>query len=144
VRWVQWGAMPSLHDELEALSRRLATTFGPSGFQPPVDVYATGPAGAESINVRVEIAGLDAGSVAVNLDGRMLTITGQRPPAHHDRVVYHHMEISYGPFERRIELPVDVDAKAATAGYDAGYLTVSLPVAPLARDRRVVVVQVMR
>jgi HSP20 family protein len=136
--------MPSLHDELDALSRRLATTFGPSGFQPPVDVYATGAAGAEAVNVRVEIAGLDAGSVAVNLDGRVLTIAGQRTPGHRERVVYHHMEISYGPFERRIELPVDVDAQAARASYDAGYLTVSLPVAHVPRPRRVVVVQVVR
>jgi HSP20 family protein len=130
--------------EIEALRRRLSGRFGPSGFEPPVDVYTAGPAGSEAVHVRMEIGGLDLDSVHVDLDGRLLVIAGQRPPGHRGRVTYHHMEIDYGPFQRRLELPADVDAAAATASYAAGYLTVSLPLVQRPRAPQVVVVRVMR
>jgi HSP20 family protein len=135
--------MPSLHDELEALRRRLTTQFGPAGFQPPVDVFAAGDP-PHTLGVRVEIAGLDTDSVAIHLDGRLLTIAGQRPPGHRQRVSYQHMEIDYGPFERRIELPADVDAGGASAEYSSGFLTVTLPIAQRPHRAAVVVVRVMR
>ena len=43
------------------------------------------------------------------------------------------MEIEVGPFERRVPLPEDVDTEAASASYDAGLLTIVLP---LVRRRR--------
>jgi len=40
------------------------------------------------------------------------------------------MEIDYGPFQRRVQLPEAVDVDAASARYEAGLLTVVLPLAP--------------
>jgi HSP20 family protein len=37
------------------------------------------------------------------------------------------MEISYGPFERTIQLPAQVDAESARASYEDGFLQVRLP-----------------
>jgi HSP20 family molecular chaperone IbpA len=39
------------------------------------------------------------------------------------------MEIEYGRFERTIQLVEDVDVAAASAGYEQGLLTVTLPIA---------------
>ena len=40
------------------------------------------------------------------------------------------MEIEYGPFERRVALTDPVDVDAAAAIYEAGMLTITLPLAP--------------
>ena len=42
---------------------------------------------------------------------------------------YQQLEIDYGPFERRIPLAVEVDPARARASYDAGLLTIVLPLA---------------
>jgi HSP20 family protein len=38
------------------------------------------------------------------------------------------MEIEYGPFQRRVSLPDDVDTSAARAEYRDGLLTVAVPI----------------
>jgi HSP20 family molecular chaperone IbpA len=40
---------------------------------------------------------------------------------------YEHIEIDYGPFERRIALGDDLDAGEAEAVYEHGLLTITLP-----------------
>jgi HSP20 family protein len=135
--------MRERHLEGDAL-RHLAALFGPTGFQPPVDVYTSDGPDGRAVHVRVEIAGLDPAAASVRVEGRLLVVAGDRRPSAAGRVTYAHMEIAYGPFERRIELPCDVDAGRATATYAAGYLTVSLPAATPRRRARVVVVEVLR
>jgi HSP20 family molecular chaperone IbpA len=121
----------------DALRRQLAVLFGQEGFLPPVDVYTTSD--PPTLHVRMEIAGVDPEQVAIRLEGRALTIEGERPPGHDSRVGYQHMEIPYGHFERRVELPVDVDGSRGGASYRAGFLTVSLPIAVRRSPRRVIV-----
>ena len=55
---------------------------------------------------------------------------------------YQQMEIEYGAFERHVALSEPVDAGAASAVYDAGLLTIVLPLAerPAPRERVTVVV----
>ena len=48
--------------------------------------------------------------------------------------VYQQAEIEYGRFQRRIPLERDIDAAAASAGYEAGMLTITLPLARRATD----------
>jgi HSP20 family protein len=43
--------------------------------------------------------------------------------------VYQQMEIEYGPFQRQVRLPEDVDPAQARAEYERGILRISLPVA---------------
>ena len=121
----------------DALRRQLSALLGQEGFLPAVDVYTTGD--PPTLHVRMEIAGLDPDRLSIRLEGRMLSIEGERPPGHAGRVAYQHMEIPYGRFERQVELPVDVDGAAAAAGYGSGFLTVSLPVTMRRTPRRVVV-----
>ena len=43
--------------------------------------------------------------------------------------VYQQMEIEYGAFQRTIQLAVDIDVEGASADYERGLLTVTLPIA---------------
>jgi HSP20 family protein len=96
------------------------------GFRPAVDVYrATEP---PVLTVVVELAGVDPEATELVLgDGALLIRGVRRRPAREARVV--HMEVDYGPFERRISIADPVDAEAAEATYSRGLLVVTLPIA---------------
>jgi HSP20 family protein len=72
--------------------------------------------------------------------GRALVIAGERPRPKPGGQVYEQMEIDYGAFERHVSLSVPVDAAAAEAHYENGFLTIVLPFAPRpAPDARVAI-----
>jgi HSP20 family protein len=108
------------------------------GFRPLVDSFRTDDPPA--LTVVVELAGVDPASLRLDVGERELVITGERPRPAEPRRVYQQLEIEYGRFERRIPLGEPVDVEAAEATYDAGLLTVVLPVAPAPPTERVTIV----
>ena len=52
------------------------------------------------------------------------------------------MEIEYGPFQRTIQLPADVETDAASAAYTHGVLTIVLPIATRPPSPRQVPIEV--
>jgi HSP20 family protein len=101
-----------------------------------VDVYlADGE--PPTLVVEVDAAGVDPERVDVALHGDALVVRGERRRSPGGRRVYHHAEIAWGPFERRLRLGVSVDASAVTASYEDGILRIALPLAPKQPLRRV-------
>jgi HSP20 family protein len=110
-----------------------------SGFRPEVDCFCTEE--PPQLVVVVALAGVDPASIEITLAGRRLTIAGERPRPRVPGQVFQQAEIEYGSFERHLTLERDVDAAAASAAYEAGMLTVTLPLAPRPRPgRRVAIV----
>lgn len=102
------------------------------------DVYLTDDPAA--LNVTVDIAGLDPQTLEVILDGDLLTVrAGRRRPPESGRRVYQHVEIDWGPFERRIRIETPVDPASASVTYDRGLLQIALPLAPRAVVARVLI-----
>jgi HSP20 family protein len=98
-----------------------------TGFSPAVDVfYADDPPRAV---VHAELAGIDAGDLGLEIQGRALTLTGHRREADTEARVYQQLEIEHGPFRRTIELGAEVIAEQARATYQDGILRVELPLA---------------
>jgi HSP20 family protein len=99
-----------------------------SGFSPRVDVYYCGdePNEPKAI-VKVELSGVDVDSVNLEVVGRELVISGERPIQETEGRVYQQVEIQTGPFRRIVALGADVVAEAARASYDDGVLRVELP-----------------
>jgi HSP20 family protein len=98
-----------------------------TGFSPAVDVfYADEPPRAV---VHAELAGIDAGDLGLEIQGRALTLTGHRREADAEARVYQQLEIEHGPFRRTIELGAEVIAEQARATYQDGILRVELPLA---------------
>ncbi len=91
-----------------------------------------------SFTVVVELAGVDPGEIEVATANGVLVVRGVRRRTTHQRVV--HMEVDYGPFERRVSIPDPVDAEAAEAIYVHGLLVVTLPIAE--RPSRKLTVQI--
>ena len=98
-----------------------------TGFSPPVDLYYCGS--PPKAIVKVELAGVDIDSVALEVAGRELVVSGERPVQETEGRVYQQVEIEAGPFRRVIELGAEVVADEARASYDDGILRVELPLA---------------
>jgi HSP20 family protein len=96
-----------------------------TGFSPGVDVYYCGD--PERAVVKVDLAGVELSDVNIEVSGRELMITGERPVQETEGRVYQQVEIDSGPFRRIVELQVDVDAEQAKATYEDGILRIELP-----------------
>jgi HSP20 family protein len=97
---------------------------------PKTDVYET----ETNLVVRVEVAGIQRDSLSVSLsaDRRTLNIRGTRNEQHIDdrkKMRYHQLEVYFGPFEREVALPqnLQVDADNIGATYREGFMVVSMP-----------------
>ncbi len=106
------------------------------GFSPRLDVlFAKEP---PRVIVQAELAGIDLSDLELQVEGRVLTISGLRRPPVAEGAVYQQLEIEHGRFRRAVDLGVEVDPDAATASYHDGLLRVELPlVRPESRARTV-------
>lgn len=93
-------------------------------WKPPTDFYET-----ETDFVAIlELAQTKPEEVSITFQDGILTIRGVRkatPPSERRR--YHKMEINYGPFERRIAVPEEVNMDKLSASYKNGFLEIRLP-----------------
>lgn len=111
--------------------------------RPAVDCFRTSdPA---QFVVLVELPGIDPETVQVTADDRRLQVSGERrrPRAGRGGQIYQQMEIDYGPFERSIALPDDIEAENGSASYEQGLLRIVFPIAtrPAARGHVAIVVR---
>ncbi|HUA52799.1 MAG TPA: Hsp20/alpha crystallin family protein [Candidatus Sulfotelmatobacter sp.] len=71
-------------------------------WQPPVDVFET----ERELQILVALPGVEPDHVQVVIDGSALNVVGDRQvPLRARGAAVHRIEIPYGRFERRIELP---------------------------------------
>ena len=127
------GEVDQLFVELWSGSRSRRPTMA----RAPADVYLAGD--PPVLTVQLDVAGVDPEGIEVTLDRELLTVGGVRARPAGERRVYHHAEIDWGPFERRLRLGVPVDADRATAEYERGLLTIALPLAERVREIRVTI-----
>ena len=81
----------------------------------------------KQIIVQAEIPGCDVENIDVSLDGRMLTIKGEKSQEKEEKEKnYVRVERAHGQFSRTIELLNDVDQEAVDASYKKGVLKVIL------------------
>lgn len=98
------------------LSRRF---FGDGEWAPRLDVSE----GKGEVTVKAEIPGCDAKDIAVKLEGRLLTISGEKKQEKEEKdESFHRVERTYGSFRRMVELPGEVDPEAIDATYKKGIL----------------------
>ena len=90
---------------------------------PRVDVSE----GDKNITVKAELPGVETQDIDVSLDGRLLTIKGEKKQEKEEKKEnYHRVERSYGYFNRTIELPAEVDASKVDASFKKGVLNIVL------------------
>jgi HSP20 family protein len=103
-----------------------------TGF-PPLNVWED----EESFHVEVEVPGVSAEALDIDLAGSALTIRGERKVEAADDVTAHRRERTAGRFERTLELPAEVDADKVDASLKNGVLRLVLPKIEAVKTRRI-------
>lgn len=115
---------PRRNDPFAELYGEIGERLRGDRWRPDVDVFET----ERAIEVRVELAGVRRGDLHVAVDGQVLRISGvRRPPEGAGVQRLHQVEITTGPFERHVRIPVPFDREAVSARLADGFLTVTLP-----------------
>ncbi len=126
------GAIEDLSQDMErvfdSLLGRTVGTMLRSGNQekwvPPMDVMESG----EAFHVRLDLPGVDADQVKIEIDDGKLSISGNRPGVtNEERPNFHRIERGSGAFQRLVSLPGEVDIDKIEASYEHGVLLVLLP-----------------
>ena len=109
------------------------------GFTPRVDVYYCGQ--PPKAIVKVDLAGVGLERIQLEVVGRELVISGERPIQETEGRVYQQLEIEAGPFRRVVELTAEPVAEDAKATYEDGILRIELPLRAQSASRRSVPIE---
>ena len=116
--------MDSLFNRFFDIDFPLSRDFIQAGeWAPRLDVAES----EKQITVKAEIPGCDVGDIDISLEGRRLTIKGEKKEEKEEKEKnYLRVERAHGHFTRTLELPTDVDESAVEATYKKGVLKVVL------------------
>jgi HSP20 family protein len=105
--------------------------------QIPVDAYRRG----DEFKVQLDMPGVDPGSIELTVEKDVLTIGGTRTWNQDESDQVYVAERAHGEFGRQLFLGESLDRDSVTATYENGVLTITIPVAELAKPRKVEIVQ---
>jgi HSP20 family protein len=90
--------------------------------------------------VRMDLPGLSEDDINIELDGNLLSITGERRDERSARTgSYYRYERTSGSFRRSVRLPEGIDADAIAANFDRGVLEISVPKPEQVKPRKVAI-----
>lgn len=100
----------------------------------PMDAYRAG----EQFVVAFDLPGVDPGAIELDVERNVLTVKAERrPPVTGEHVEMQVAERPLGVFSRQLFLGDTLDADRIDASYDAGVLTLRIPIAERAKPRRI-------
>jgi HSP20 family protein len=124
--------------ELDRLTQQLLHTPGtwsrPSPM--PMDAYREG----EEYVIALDLPGVSPDAIDVDVERNMLTVKAERRPvAKADDVQMELSERPLGVFSRQVVLADTLDTERIKADYEAGVLTLRIPIAERAKPRKVAI-----
>jgi HSP20 family protein len=99
----------------------------------PMDAYRHG----EEFVVHFDLPGVDPSSIDLDVERNVLTVKAERAPTYGEDVELQVAERPRGVFSRQLFLGDTLDADRIEAHYDAGVLTLRLPIAEKAKPRKI-------
>jgi HSP20 family protein len=92
----------------------------------------------KKFHCQVVLPGVDPKEVNIQVQGNTLSISGERSTSRETKESdYLHREISYGSFQRLLELPEGLDKDKLTAEYRNGILEITAPISTAALPRKI-------
>jgi HSP20 family protein len=102
----------------------------------PMDAYRSG----DQFVVAFDLPGVDPAGIELNVERNVLTVRAERRPTTiGDNVEMQVAERPLGVFSRQLFLGDTLDAEHIDAGYEAGVLTLRIPVAERAKPRKIAI-----
>mgnify|MGYP006266923555 CR=1 FL=1 len=129
VRWEPFREIETLQREINRLFGSLAPMPDGGervglGFVPAAELTET----PEAIHLKVEVPGLEAKDLEVEVTAEAVTISGERKSeTKTEEKGVTRTEFRYGQFRRVIPLPVEIDNTNVKAEYKDGILNLTLP-----------------
>ena len=100
----------------------------------PLDAYRVG----DQYVVAFDLPGVAADAIELDVERNVLTVKAERrPPEVGEDVEMQVAERPLGVFSRQLLLGDTLDADKIEAGYDAGVLTLKIPIAEQAKPRKI-------
>jgi HSP20 family protein len=122
-------------DPFRDLDRLTEAVFGTNGRPAvmPMDAYRAD----DTFLVHLDLPGVDVESIDLTVERNVLTVHAERKPSVADNAERVVAERTYGVFSRQLFLGETLDTDRLSAEYDAGVLTIKIPVAEQAKPRKV-------
>ena len=120
--------------ELDRLTDAMfGTTLRPAAM--PMDAYRQD----DTFYIHLDLPGVDADSIDLTVEQNVLTVRAERksPTGTGSETIL--AERPYGTFSRQVFLGESLDVDNLAADYNAGVLTIKIPVAEQAKPRKVLV-----
>ncbi len=113
---------------------RTLMTNGSSALTPELDIHET----PDDLVLTIALPGVKPDDVNITITGQTLQIKGEfKADESVNRDDYLYRERRFGSFSRALELPVRVKGDAATARFEDGVLTLSVPKAEEVKPRQI-------
>ncbi|GAA2722314.1 MULTISPECIES: Hsp20/alpha crystallin family protein [Streptomyces] len=120
--------------ELDRLTQQLlGTPAHPAAM--PMDAFREG----ETFVVQLDLPGVDPESIDLDVERNVVTVRAERRPAAGEGVEMVVAERPVGTFSRQVFLGDTLDTERIEAHYDAGVLTLRIPVAEHAKPRKIAI-----
>lgn len=129
-------AMDRLFDDSLIGATGLRTLANGQGFplNPPLDLRETG----DELVLTMSLPGLGPEDVGITITGQSLQIRGElKVDESAERDGYLHRERRFGAFNRQLRLPVRVQGENATASFENGVLTLTIPKSEEVKPRQI-------
>jgi HSP20 family protein len=122
--------------ELDRLSQQVFGTNGTSARPAvmPMDAWRDG----DTFHVEFDLPGIDLDSIDLDVERNVVTVKAERPLRASDAELLA-AERPRGVFSRQLMLGDNLDTEHITASYDAGVLTLQIPVAEKAKPRKITI-----
>jgi HSP20 family protein len=105
-------------------------------FAPAADLVE----GDNAFEIRMDVPGLEAKDIDVQVHGNTVTLSGQRKEEKEEKgKTYHRVERRSGSFSRTLTLPCAVNEDEVAAEYTQGVLSVKLPKCEEAKSKKIAV-----
>jgi HSP20 family protein len=102
----------------------------------PMDAYRVG----DEFVVAFDLPGVDPEAIDLDVERNVLTVKAERRPvAHGDNVEMQVAERPLGVFSRQLFLGDTLDSDHINASYEAGVLTLRIPIAEKAKPRKITI-----
>jgi HSP20 family protein len=118
--------------ELDRLTQQvLGTAARPAPM--PMDAYRQG----DSFFIHLDLPGISTDSIELTVEQNVLTVRAERTPVQAEDAELIVSERTYGTFTRQVFLGETLDAENIAADYNAGVLTLTIPVREAAKPRSI-------
>ncbi|MEV7360838.1 Hsp20/alpha crystallin family protein [Kitasatospora sp. NPDC091276] len=122
--------------ELDRLTQQFLNTTG-TWSRPtpmPLDAYRAG----DEYVICFDLPGVDPDAIDIDVERNMVTVKAERRPRQEgEDIKWELSERPLGVFSRQVMLSDTLDPAGITADYDAGVLTLKIPVAEKAKPRKI-------